>query len=81
LVLSASIMEHKNVVAETSMAKYRTTEAVNRIVNQCMDIIGGFAVDEQCPIVREWRDMRVLTIFAGTNEIMKGIIAKSLGLQ
>ena len=45
-----------------------------------MDIIGGFAVDEQCPIVREWRDMRVLTIFAGTNEIMKGIIAKSLGL-
>lgn len=78
--LIADHMEHKNVVAETSMAKYRTTEAVNRIVNQSMDIIGGFAVDEQCPIVREWRDMRVLTIFAGTNEIMKGIIAKSLGL-
>lgn len=78
--LVADHMEHKNVVAETSMAKYRTTEAVNHIVNRCMDIVGSFAADERCPIVREWRDMRVLTIFAGANEIMKGIIAKSLGL-
>ena len=73
-------MAHKNVVAETSMAKFRTTETVNSIANQCMDIIGGFGADEECPVVREWRDMRVLTIFAGTNEVMKGIIAKSLGL-
>jgi acyl-CoA dehydrogenase len=78
--LVADHMEDKNVVAETSMAKYRTTEAVNTIVNQCMDIIGSFASDEQCPMARQWRDMRVLTIFAGANEIMKTIIVKSLGL-
>lgn len=73
-------MEYKNVVAETCMAKYRTTEAVNRIANECMDIIGDFGADEACPIAREFRDVRVLTIFAGTNEIMKGIIAKSMNL-
>lgn len=73
-------MAHQNVVAETSMAKYRTTEAVNQIANQCMDIIGEPASDEACPIVREFRDMRVLTIFAGTNEIMKSIIARTLTL-
>ena len=78
--LVADHMEGKNVVAETSMAKFRTTEAVNQIANRCMDIVGSFGADEECLIVREWRDMRVLTIFAGTNEIMKGIIAKSLGL-
>lgn len=78
--LTADHMAHKNVVAETSMAKFRTTEAVNDIANRCMDIIGEFGTDEACPVVREWRDMRVLTIFAGANEIMKGIIAKSLGL-
>ncbi|RLC16930.1 MAG: acyl-CoA dehydrogenase, partial [Deltaproteobacteria bacterium] len=43
-----------------------------------MEIIGEFASDEQCPIVREWRDTRVFSIFAGTNEIMKNIIAKSM---
>ena len=60
------------------MAKYRAMGVVNTIANRCMELIGGFASDEQCPIVREWRDMRVLTILGGTNEVMKGIIAKSL---
>lgn len=78
--LVADHMGKKNVVIETSMAKYQTSDMANRIANRCMDIVGDFALDEQCPIVREWRDLRVTTIFAGTNEIMKGIIAKSMKL-
>ncbi len=76
--LVADHMEKKSIMIETSMAKYQTTDMVNRVANKCMEIIGEFASDEQCPIVREWRDTRVFSIFAGTNEIMKNIIAKSM---
>jgi acyl-CoA dehydrogenase len=78
--LVADHMEKNDVVVETSMAKYQTSDMLNRIANRCMDIVGNFATDEKCLIVREWRDSRVTTIFAGTNEIMKGIIAKSMNL-
>ncbi len=78
--LVADHMKKKKVVVEVSMAKYRTSDMANQVANQCMDIVGNFASDEACPLVREWRDIRVSTIFAGTNEIMKGIIAKSMNL-
>jgi acyl-CoA dehydrogenase len=78
--LVADHMEKKDVVVETSMAKYQTSDMLNRIANRCMDIVGNFATDEKCPLARELRDVRVTTIFAGTNEIMKGIIAKSMNL-
>ena len=60
------------------MAKYQTSEMINEVTGRCMDIVGRDALDEKCPLAREWRDVRVMTIFAGTNEIMKGIIAKGL---
>ena len=74
-------MAGKQIVAETSMAKYWNTEMANRVANRCLDLCGEFSVLEQsCPIARTFRDVRVTTIFAGTNEIMKNIVAKSLGL-
>ena len=66
------------MVAETSMAKYWMTEKANQVANQCLELIGDVATTEDCPVVRTWRDLRVQTIFAGTNEIMKQIIAKSI---
>ncbi len=77
------VMDHmakKDVVMETSMAKYQTSDMANRVAGRCMDLIGSFAGDESCPLSRKWRDLRILSIFAGTNEIMKGIIAKSMKL-
>jgi alkylation response protein AidB-like acyl-CoA dehydrogenase len=77
------IMSHiakENVVIETSMAKYWTTDLARRIADRSMDVIGDFAVLEACPIARAFRDVRVMAIFAGTNEIMKGIAAKFMGL-
>jgi len=77
------VMEHvegKEVIVETSMAKYWTTEMVRRVADRCLDLYGDHATLENCPIVRGWRDIRVLSIFAGTNDIMKEIAAKFMGL-
>ena len=79
--LIAGHMAGEHIVAETSMAKYWNTEMANRVAGRCLDLCGEFGVlEESCPIARTFRDVRVTTIFAGTNEIMKNIVAKSLGL-
>ena len=77
------IMDHlegQNVVIETSMAKYWSTEMAKRIVDRALDFCGNFGILEKCMIARAWRDVRVMSIFAGTNEIMKSIAAKFMGL-
>ena len=78
--LVADHMEQKDIIAETSMAKYWTTEMLNRVANRSLDLCGDFAMTEKCPIVRAWRDAKIMTIFAGTNEIMKNIAAKFMGM-
>jgi alkylation response protein AidB-like acyl-CoA dehydrogenase len=78
--LIADHMEKKEIIVETSMAKYWTTEMLNRVANRALDQCGNFAMSEKCPIVRAWRDAKIMTIFAGTNEVMKNIAAKFMGL-
>jgi alkylation response protein AidB-like acyl-CoA dehydrogenase len=78
--LVADHIEKKDVIIETSMAKYWTTEMLNRVANRALDLCGDFGTLEKCRIVRAWRDAKILTIFAGTNEIMKNIAAKFMGL-
>ncbi|UCG07339.1 MAG: acyl-CoA dehydrogenase family protein [Desulfobacterales bacterium] len=78
--LVADHIEKKDIVIETSMAKYWTTEMLNRTVDRALDLCGDFGTLETCPLVRAWRDARIMTIFAGTNEIMKNIAAKFMGL-
>jgi acyl-CoA dehydrogenase len=73
-------MEGKDIIIETSMAKYWTTEMLNRVANRSIDLCGDYGTLEKCPLVRAWRDAKVMTIFAGTNEIMKSIAAKFMGL-
>jgi acyl-CoA dehydrogenase len=78
--LCADHIEKKNIVIETSMAKYWSTDMVNRIADRCMEICGESATLESSPLVRAKRDVRVMSIFAGTNEVMKGIAAKFMGM-
>ena len=73
-------MEGRDIIIETSMAKYWTTEMLNRLANRSIDLCGDYGTLEKCPLVRAWRDAKVMTIFAGTNEIMKNIAAKFMGL-
>jgi len=73
-------MEGLDVVVETSMAKYWTTDMVKRIADRSLELCGNYGMLEACPLARCWRDVKVMSIFAGTNEIQKGIAAKFMGL-
>ncbi len=61
-----------------SMAKYWLTDLQNKIVDRCLQLFGGYGYMEEYPISRMYRDARVQRIYAGTNEIMKLLIARSL---
>jgi acyl-CoA dehydrogenase len=78
--LIADHMEEKQIVVDVSMAKYWTTEMASRVADRCMQLFGGYGYCEEYPIARAWRDIRVTRIFAGTNEIMKTIAARFMGL-
>ena len=78
--LVASHTAGENVVVETSMAKYWISAMAQRTADRCLDLCGPEAGLERCPAVRSFRDVRVMSIFAGTNEIMKQIAAKFMGL-
>jgi len=73
-------IEGKNIIVEVAMAKYWTTDMAFRVADRCLQLFGGYGYCEEYPIARAWRDIRVTRIFAGTNEIMKGIAAKFMGL-
>jgi len=73
-------MRGENIVTDVSMAKYWTTEMAYRTADRCMQLFGGYGYCEEYPIARAWRDIRVNRILGGTNEIMKVVIAKNLGL-
>ncbi|MCE5265576.1 MAG: acyl-CoA dehydrogenase family protein [Deltaproteobacteria bacterium] len=78
--LIADHMEGQNIVVDVSMAKYWTTDMASRVADRCMQLFGGYGYCEEYPIARAWRDIRVTRIFAGTNEIMKTIAARFMGL-
>ena len=64
--------------ATASMAKYWLTDLQNSIVDRCLQLFGGYGYMDEYPISRMYRDARVQRIYAGTNEIMKLLIARSL---
>ncbi|NPU85267.1 MAG: acyl-CoA dehydrogenase [Syntrophaceae bacterium] len=78
--LVADHMEGKQIIIETSMAKYWISDMANRVADRCLQLHGGYGYCDEYPISRAWRDLRVTRIFAGTNEIMKTIIARFMGL-
>ena len=81
--LDRLIVEHaqgKYLVKECSMAKLWQTEMASRVVDTCLQFFGGYGYMLEYPVTRAFMDARVQKIFAGTNEIMKIIIAKQMGL-
>jgi len=61
-----------------SMAKYWLSDLLGKVVDRCLQLFGGYGYMDEYPISRIYRDARVLRIYAGTNEIMKLLIARSL---
>jgi acyl-CoA dehydrogenase len=81
--LDRLVAEHvggEYLVKECSMAKLWQTEMLARVVDECLQMFGGYGYMLEYPIARAYMAARVQRIFAGTNEIMKVIIAKQLGL-
>ena len=60
------------------MAKYWLTDLQGTMVDRCLQLFGGYGYMDEYPISRIYRDARVHAIYAGTNEIMKLLIARSL---
>ncbi len=78
--LVADHLEGQTRVVEVSMAKAWVTEMAVRTAGRCMDLFGNAGCLESSRVARFWRDLRVMPIFAGTNEIMRNIAAKFMGL-
>ena len=78
--LIAEHIEGQEVVTKVSMAKWKLTDSARKISAECMQLHGGYGYMEEYEIARRFRDIPVASIYAGTNEIMKTIIAKNLGL-
>ena len=66
--------------SEAAEAKFWCTELQKTAVDRCLQLFGGYGYMTEYPIARAYADARVTTIYGGTTEVMKVIIAKSLGL-
>lgn len=68
------------IVSEASMAKWWTTDLQRRLTAECVQLHGGYGFMLETPVCEDFADAAVQSIYAGTNEIMKRIIARRLGL-
>jgi acyl-CoA dehydrogenase len=66
--------------ATASMAKYWTTDLQCRVMDECLQLHGGYGYMWEYPIARAYADARVQRIYGGTNEIMKEVISRAMGL-
>ena len=66
--------------SEAAEAKLFCTELQTRVIDRCVQLFGGYGYMLEYPIARAYIDARVTTIYGGTSEVMKTIIAKSIGL-
>ena len=76
----AELVEGELSAPDAAKVKLYCTELQGRVVDRCLQLFGGYGYIMEYPIARLYTDARVARIYAGTSEVMKTIIAKSLGL-
>jgi acyl-CoA dehydrogenase len=74
------LLAEKLDTATASMAKYWVSDLECRVIDECLQLHGGYGFMWEFPIARAYADARVQRIYGGTNEIMKEVISRSLGL-
>jgi alkylation response protein AidB-like acyl-CoA dehydrogenase len=73
-------LNDKKLTAEkAAMAKYWVTDLQCKVIDQCLQLHGGYGYMAEYPIAKAYTDSRVQRIYGGTNEIMKEIIGRSMG--
>lgn len=78
--LIAAHVRGEEIVKEVSMAKWWVTDLQKRLTGECLQLHGGYGFMSEYPISGDFADAAVQSIYAGSNEIMKVIIAQRLGL-
>ncbi len=79
--LMAAHVRGEEIVSEVSMGKWWTTDLQKQLTAECLQLHGGYGFMREYPISEDYEDAAVQSIYAGTNEIMKVIIARKLGLE
>lgn len=72
------LVDHKLTAESASMIKYSATDMCGKVVDECLQLFGGYGYMWDYPIAHMYADNRVARIYAGTNEIMKVVIARKL---
>ncbi|MDE0725385.1 MAG: acyl-CoA dehydrogenase family protein [Alphaproteobacteria bacterium] len=72
------MLEDKLDAETAAMAKWWTSDLQCKMIDECLQLHGGYGYMWEFPIARAWADARVQPIYAGTNEIMKVIIGRGL---
>jgi alkylation response protein AidB-like acyl-CoA dehydrogenase len=74
------VAQDKLDTATASMAKYWCSDLQCKVMDECVQLFGGYGYMWEYPITRAYADARVQRIYGGTNEIMKEVISRSMGL-
>ncbi len=72
------LLKGKLDVATAAMAKYWTSDLENKVIDECLQLHGGYGFMWEYRVARSYADARVQRIYGGTNEIMKELIAREL---
>jgi acyl-CoA dehydrogenase len=75
---SALLANHKLTAESASMAKFSATDMCAKVVDECLQLFGGYGYMWEYTIAKMYADNRVTRIYAGTNEIMKLLVARGL---
>jgi alkylation response protein AidB-like acyl-CoA dehydrogenase len=65
---------------DAAKAKWWSAQVQNDVLDECVQLYGGYGYMNEYRVARAWRDARVTKIWAGSNEIMKELIGRDLGL-
>lgn len=79
--LLAAHVRGDELVTEVSMAKWWTSDLQKKVAAECLQLFGGYGFMSEYPISGDYQDAAVQSIYAGSNEIMKVIIARRMGLE
>ena len=74
------LLQDKLDTATASMAKYWCSDLQCKVMDECVQLFGGYGFMWEYPITRAYADARVQRIYGGTNEIMKEVITRAMGL-
>jgi alkylation response protein AidB-like acyl-CoA dehydrogenase len=74
------VLQDRLDTATASMAKYWCSDLQCKVMDECVQLHGGYGYMWEYPITRAYADARVQRIYGGTNEIMKEVISRGMGL-